>query len=49
MALHLIPALQHQCPVVVAVDPTKQQSPVVLAVLVFASFTSGDRYGLCNR
>jgi hypothetical protein len=49
MAVRLTPAPLHPYRVVVVVLPVKQQLLAVLAVLAFASFTSGDSYGLRNR
>jgi hypothetical protein len=49
MAVHLTPAPLHPYRAAAAVLPVKQQLLAVLAVLAFASFTSGDSYGLRNR
>jgi hypothetical protein len=49
MAVHLTPAPLHPYRVVAVADREQQQLLAVLAVLAFASFTSGDSYGLRNR
>ena len=45
----LTPALPALCQVVVAEDHNKLLLPAATAALAFASFTSGDHYGMCNR
>jgi hypothetical protein len=49
MAVHPTPAPLHPYRAAAAVLPIKQQLLAVLAVLAFASFTSGDSHGLRNR
>jgi hypothetical protein len=49
MAVHPIQVLPAQCRAAVVADRKQQQLLAVLAVLAFASFTSGDSYGLRNR